>query len=325
MKAMVFRKYGGPEVLQLKEVAKPSPGPNEVLVKVHSTAVNDYDWSLIRGKPYLYRLMFGLLKPKRYIPGMELAGIVEACGADTTLLRAGDAVYGDISDYGFGSFAEYICVNEKALTKKPGAMSFAEAASIPHAAMLAMQGLYNYGNIQECRRILINGAGGGVGTFGLQLARLHGAEVTGVDTGAKLRMMQSLGFDHVFDYQQEDFTKNGMRYDLILDTKTNRSPFAYFRSLNPDGRYVSVGGQLPRLFQALCLKPLLSLFSQRQIHVVALKPNKDLAHINELYESNKLKCIIDGPYPLDKAAWAIQYFGDAKHSGKLVISVAEPD
>ncbi len=251
-------------MLQLKEVEKPIPKENEVLVKVIATAVNDYDWSMVRGKPYLYRLMFGIIKPKRKIPGMELAGIIEALGTNATSFKVGDAVYGDISGYGFGSFAEYICINEKALKLKPGKMSFEQAASIPHASMLAVQALIDIGKVEKGEKILINGAGGGFGTFGLQIAKLYNTEVTGVDTGDKLKMMKSIGFDHIIDYRKEDFTKNGQRYDLILDAKTNRSTFNYLRSLSPNGRYVTVGGTISRLLQAFILGPLIRLFSKKK-------------------------------------------------------------
>ncbi len=321
MKAIVLTKYGSPEVVQLKEVPKPTPKDNEVLLKIHATAVNDYDWSLMRGKPYMYRIMFGLLKPKIQIPGMELAGTVEQVGAQAGLFKVGDAVYGDISAYGFGSFAEYMCINEQALTLKPSKMSFEQAASIPHAAMLALQGLLDIGGIREGQKILINGAGGGVGTIGLQIARLYHAEVTGVDTGDKLKMMKSIGFDHIIDYQQQDFTKNGQRYDLILDTKTNRSTFHYLRSLSPKGKYVTVGGYLTRIFQILLLKPWISIFSKKKIHIVALKPNKDLDYIKELFEAGKIKPVIDGPYMLHEVPRAIQYFGEGYHKGKVVITL----
>ena len=322
MKAIVCTKYGLPDVLQLKEVDKPTPKDNEVLVRIHATAVNDYDWSLVRGKPYLYRLMFGVLKPKKQIPGMELAGKVLAIGASATSFKIGDAVYGDISEYGFGSFAEYICINEKALALKPDKMTFEEAASIPHASMLAVQGLIDVGKIKQDQRVLINGAGGGVGTFGLQIAKLHRAEVTGVDTGDKLKMMKSIGFDHIIDYKKEDFTKNGQRYDLILDTKTNRSTFHYVRSLGPNGKYVTVGGFLPWLFQAFILKPWISIFSKKKIHIVTLKPNKDLDYMNELFEAGKIKPVIDGPFKLSEMPKAISYFGEGKHKGKVVISIS---
>ena len=321
MKAIVFSKYGPPNVLQLQEVSTPVPKEYEVLVKVHSSAVNDYDWSMVRGKPYLYRLMFGLWKPKKNIPGMELSGTIEAIGEKVTAFIVGDAVYGDISEYGFGSFAEYICTHEKALVLKPAKMSFEEAAATSHASMLAYQGLMDIGNLKKGQQILINGAGGGVGTFGLQMAKLYDAEVTGVDTGKKLEMMKAIGFDHVIDYKKENFTKNGKHYDLILDAKTYRSPFAYARSLKPNGKYVTVGGKLTSLLLLLILKPWISLFSHKQLHILALKPNKDLAHINDLFEAGKIKPVIDGPYSLSQTAWAIQYFGEGKHQGKVIIRV----
>ncbi len=319
MRALVFTKYGSPEVLQLKEIAKPTPEENAVLIKIHATAVNDYDWSLIRGKPYLLRLLYGILRPKHQIPGMELAGTIEELGANVNLFKIGDAVYGDISEYGFGSFAEYVCINEKALTLKPDKMSFEEAAAISHAAMLAMQGLIGIGEIKKGQKILINGAGGGVGTFGLQIAKLYDAEVTGVDTGNKLKMMKELGFDHIIDYKKEDFTKNKRRYDLILDAKTTRSTFQYLRVLNPNGKYVTVGGYLIRLIQVLILKPWISVFSNKRVHIVALKPNKDLEYINELFSAGKIKPVIDGPYKLGEVPGIIQYFGEGKHIGKIII------
>ncbi|WP_255518180.1 NAD(P)-dependent alcohol dehydrogenase [Fulvivirga sp. M361] len=321
MKAIVCTKYGSPATLQIKELAKPVPQKNEVLVKIHATAINDYDWSMVRGKPYLYRLMFGLFSPKKQIPGMELAGKVEAVGAGATSFKPGDLVYGDISDYGFGSFAEYICIHEKALAPKPDKMTFEEAASIPHASLLAVQGLIDVGEILQGQKVLINGAGGGMGIFGFQIARLYGAEVTGVDTGDKLNRMKSIGFDHIVDYKKEDFTKNGQRYDLILDAKTNRQTFAYLRSLKPQGKYVTVGGYLTNLLQLFFLKRWVSLFSNKSMHIVALKPNKDLTYVSKLFEGGKVKPVIDGPYALDEVPQILQYFGDGKHTGKVVISL----
>jgi NADPH:quinone reductase-like Zn-dependent oxidoreductase len=322
MRAIVLSKYGSPDLLQLKEVEKPTPKENEVLVKIHASAINDYDWSMVRGKPFIYRLMFGLFKPKRNIPGMELSGTIEAVGAAAKTFKVGDEVYGDTSDFGFGTFAEYIAINEKALVLKPEKMSFEEAATISHAAMLAYQGLIDSGKLKEQQKILINGAGGGVGTFGLQIAKLHHAEVTGVDTGAKLEMMKSLGFDHVIDYKKVDFTKTGEQYDLILDAKTNRSPFAYARSLNQGGTYATVGGTLSRLFQILCWKAWISKFKKKNLRIVALKTNKDLDIINKLYEEGKIKCVIDGPHELENVPKALQYFGEGKHTGKVVVKVA---
>ncbi len=318
MKAIVCTKYGAPELLKIQEVVQPAPKKNEILIRVRATAINDYDWSMVRGKPYLYRLMFGLGKPKRQIPGMELAGTVEALGRNVENLKIGDSVYGDISDYGFGSFAEYICIHEKAVVKKPETMDFHEAASLPHAALLALQGL-RMGKIKKGYKILLNGAGGGVGTFALQLAKHHECEVTGVDTGKKLETIKSMGFDSVIDYKKIDFTRNKQEYDLILDCKTNRNPFAYLRSLKQNGRYVSVGGKLHRLLQILCYKKFISFFFKRQLQILSLKPNQGLDTINELYSQGKLKCIIDGPHAFEKIPELITYFGRGRHTGKIVV------
>jgi NADPH:quinone reductase-like Zn-dependent oxidoreductase len=322
MKAIVLTSYGAPDVLQLEDVAKPEPGRGEVLVKVHATAVNDWDWCFVRGKPYIFRLVFGLLRPKVAVLGAEVAGTIEATGNGARKFQPGDHVYGDISEAGFGGFAEYVCVREDALSRKPAGMTFEQAAALPHAAMLALQGLVDVGQIRQGERVLINGAGGGVGTIGLQIAKRYQAEVTGVDSALKLDALRSVGFDHVIDYRQEDFTKNGQRYDLILDTKTNRSTFRYLRSLNPGGRYVTVGGHVPRLLQALCMGPLISRFSSKKVRIVGLKPNKDLGYVSDLFETNGLKCVIDGPYQLSDVPQAVQRFGDAKHVGKVVITVA---
>ena len=321
MKAIVFTKYGSPDVLQLKEVAKPTPKDDEVLIKVHAASVNDWDWAFMRGKPFVLRLLFGLLKPKVNILGVDVAGQIEAVGKNVKKFQPDDEVYGDISECGFGGFAEYVCARENALILKPSNMTFEEAASIPHTAMLAVQGLIDKGQIQQGQKLLINGAGGGVGTFGVQIAKLYGVEATGVDSSSKLDMLRSIGFDHVIDYKQEDFTKNGQCYDLILDAKTNRSIFDYARSLSPNGTYVTVGGFLTRLFQAFILGPWISMLSKKNIHIVALKPNKDLSYMNELFEAGKVKCVIDGPYTLSEVPKAIQYFGEGKHKGKVVISV----
>ena len=321
MKAILCTKYGRTDELQFSEVPKPVPKENEVLIKVHAAAVNDYDWSLVQGKPFIYRIFFGLTKPKRPIPGMELAGVVEDVGVNATLFKAGDAVYGDISNYGFGSFAEYICINEKAVVHKPAGMNFEEAASISHASMLAYQAIVEKGKIQQKQKILINGAGGGVGSFGLQIAKTFNAEVTGVDTGDKLAMMRSLGFEHIIDYKKEDFTKNGQQYDLVIDAKTNRSPFAYLRSLTAHGKYVTVGGYVDRLLQILLVKFWVNTFNKKSLHIVALKSNRDLAYIHELYAAGKIKPVIDGPYQLSEVPKAIQHFGEGKHKGKVIISV----
>lgn len=322
MKAIVLERYGPPDGLQLRELAKPEPGENQVLVRVHNAAVNDWDWCFVRGRPYVYRLMFGLRRPSVAVLGAEVAGTVEATGESARRFQPGDRVYGDLSEAGFGAFAEYVCVREDALAPMPAGMSFEQAAAIPHAAMLAYQGLVDVGRIERGNRLLINGAGGGVGMIGLQIAKQYGAEVTGVDSGPKLDAMREAGFDHVIDYRREDFTASGERYDLILDTKSDRSPLRYLRALAPAGRYATVGGRVPRLVQIGLLGSLISRISGKGVHMVVIKPNKDLDYVNDLFTSKGLECLIDGPYPLSDVPQAIQRFGEAKHIGKVVITVA---
>ena len=321
MKAIVYTKYGPPENLELKEVEKPTPEDDEVLVKVYAVAINDWDWNMLSGIPTPYRIFSGFLKPKHNILGSDVAGRVEAVGKNVKQLKLGDDVYGDLCECGWGGFAEYVCANEKALAIKPASMTFEQAAAIPQAAMLAVQGFRVKGTFQPGQKLLINGAGGGVGTFGVQIAKLSGVDVTGVDHTTKLDLMRSVGFDHVIDYTQEDFTKNGQQYDLILDTKTNRSLFDYIRVLQPNGIYATVGGTVPRLLQAFFMGPLISLVSKKQIRVVGLKPNKELTYMNELFEAGNMKPVIDGPYTLRELPKAMRLFAEANHKGKVVITV----
>ena len=267
----------------------------------------------------IYRLMYGLFKPKVSvrIPGMEVSGIVDAVGAGSDRFQLGDAVYGDISGYGFGSFAEYLCINEKALFPKPAEMPFETAAALPHAALLALQA-FTKGTLENGHKVLINGAGGGVGTLGLQIAKMYQANVTGVDTGEKLQMMENLGFDNVVDYNKVDFTRTGEQYDFILDTKTNRSPAAYRRALKPGGVYVTVGGQIGSLLQLVVAR----LLGNKNLYILSLKPNLYLEKISKMYIQGQLSPIIDGPYPLEKIPWALRYFGEGRHGGKVVISMS---
>ncbi len=317
MRAIVYHKYGTPDVLKLEEVDKPTPKDDEVLIKVYAVSINDWDLGLLDGD-FINRLLNGLRKPKKKILGSDIAGQVEAVGKNVTLFKPGDEVYGDLSGR-WGGFAEYVCARENALALKPSTMNFAQAAAIPQAAMLAVQGLIDIGKIKEGQKLLINGAGGGVGTFGIQIAKLYGVEATGVDHTGKLDMLRSMGFDHVIDYTKEDFTTNGKYYDLILDVKTNRSMFSYARALSPNGVYVTVGGSMARLLQALLLAPLIRMIYKKHIRIVALKTNKDLAYMNKLFESGKVKPVIDGPYKLDEVPDAFRLFGKGEHKGKVVI------
>ena len=319
MKAIVYTKYGGPEVLQIKDVEMPLPLDDEVLIKVHAVSINDWDMGLLHGD-FINRMLNGFRKPKRTILGSDISGRIESVGKSISKFKIGDEVYGDLSGR-WGGFAEYVCAPENALALKPSAMSFEEAASIPQAAMLAVQGLIDKGKIHAGQKLLINGAGGGVGTFGVQIAKLYGIEITGVDSTVKLDMLRSIGFDNVIDYTKEDFTKNGQHYDLILDAKTNRSMFDYARALYPNGVYVTVGGSIRRLLQALLLGPLISMINKKHIRIVSLKTNKDLIFMNELFEAGKVKPMIDGPYKLEEFQEAFRIFDKAEHKGKVVITM----
>jgi len=324
MKAIVFTEYGSPDVLELQEVEKPTPKDNEVLVRVHAASVNDWDVGALRGTPFVNRVLFGLLRPKKRILGSDIAGRIEAVGKSALQFQPGDEVFGDLSGE-WGGFAEYVCARENALVLKPASMTFEQAAAIPQAALLALQGLRDKGHIQLGQRLLLNGAGGGVGTFAIQIARLYGAEVTAVDSGEKLDMLRSLGAAHVIDYTRDDFTKAGPRYDLILDVKTNRSMFAYASALRPDGTYVTVGGAMARLFAALLSGPWISLTQKKKIRILALKPNKGLAYMAELFEAGKVVPVIDRLYELSETPEAFRRFEGGRHQGKVVITVEQRD
>jgi NADPH:quinone reductase-like Zn-dependent oxidoreductase len=321
MKAVVLSMYGSAEGLEVKEVAKPDPGADEVLVRVHASSINDWDAGMVAGRPYFMRIFTGLLRPKVRIVGCDVAGTVEAVGARVHRFRPGDAVYGDIHGAGFGAYAEYVCVNQDALEKKPAKLTFEQAAAVPHGGTLAWQGMASMGAVEAGRSLLINGAGGGVGPIALQLAKRRGLEVTGVDRSEKLPMLRELGFDHVFDHAQHDFTAEPGRYDLILDVKTNRSPFKYARALKPDGTYVTVGGASLQLLQVFLCAPLIKMLSGKALKVLALKPNKGLAEMGPLLEQGELIPVIDGPYPLEELVTAMGIFTRAEQKGRMVIAI----
>ena len=315
MKAIICTKYGPPEVLELKEVEKPTPKDNEVLVKVHAASLNAEDVDFLRGKMQMSR------KPRYKIPGSDIAGRIEAVGRNVNQFQPGDEIFVDLSVCGFGAFAEYACVPEKEISLKPASMTFEEAATLPQAAILALQGLRDKKQIQQGQNVLINGAGGGVGTFAVQIAKLFGAEVTGVDSPEKLDMVRSIGADHVIDYTQEDFTKSGQRYDLILDVVVSRSISDYKRVLNPKGILRMVGGSMGKVFKAALLGPLIS--RNKKMTIVMWKPNKkeDMDFLAELLETGKVVPVIDRRYPLSETAEAFRYFEEGLHQGKLVITV----
>jgi NADPH:quinone reductase-like Zn-dependent oxidoreductase len=337
VKAIVCTEYGSPDVLQLQEVAKPAPKHNEVLVRVHATSLNAADLETLRGV-FVVR-MAAPRKPMYKILGSDIAGRVEAVGANVEQFQPGDEVWGDLSGSGFGAFAEYVSVPEDALAPKPASMTFEEAATYPQAGILALQNLRGAGSsspglllsgkgqIQPGQKVLINGAGGGVGTFAVQIAKCFGAEVTGVDSTRKLDMLRSIGADHVMDYTREDFTKSGQRYDLILDVVARRSIFAYRRALSPKGVFVYVGGSTAAIFQALLLAPLISMTGSRKMGVVMQKPNskEDLDFLTELFEAGQVVPVIDRRYPLSEVPESLRYLEEGHALGKVVITVAHGD
>ncbi len=322
MRAIVYHTYGSPDVLELEEVEKPAPQDDEVLVKVYAASVNALDWHLLRADPFLARLNMGLLKPKHQILGADVAGRVEAVGGNVKQLRPGDEVFGDIFESGLGGFAEYVCTREVALVLKPSNISFDEAAAIPVAALTALQGLRDKGQIQPGQKVLINGASGGVGTFAMQIAKALGAEVTAVCSTRNVDMVRSLGADQVIDYTKEDFTKSGQRYDLILAVNGYHPILDYKRALSPKGRYVMTGGNMAQFFQAIALGPVISMTgSQKMGNFLAKANHNDLLFIKELLEAGKVKPVIDRRYPLSEVAEAIRYLEEGHAQGKVVITV----
>ncbi len=322
MKAMVYERYGSPDVLALKDVEKPAPRDNEVLVKVHATSLNYADWHRLTGEPFMARLAFGLPKPKNTILGSDIAGRIEAVGKTVKQFQPGDEVFGDLAFYGCGGLAEYVCASEEALALKPTNLSFDETAAVPMAAVTALQGLRDNGQIRPGQKVLINGASGGVGTFAVQLARYFGAEVTAVCSPRNLDMARSLGAEHVIDYTREDFTKNGQQYDLILAANGSRSIFDYRRALSPGGMYVMAGGSMAQVSQALLLGPWLSGTGSKKMGSLTAKANqKDLVFMKELLEAGKVKPVIDRQYPLSQAAEALRYLGEGHARGKVVITI----
>jgi len=324
MKAIVYTEYGSPDVLQLKDVEKPTPKDNEVLVRVHAASANPADWHLMRGAPFLARLENGLQRPKNTRLGADVAGRVEAVGRNVTQFQAGDEVFGGMPLNELGSFAEYVCTNEDALALKPAKMTFEQAAAVPLAAFTALQGLRDKGQIQQGQKVLINGASGGVGTFAVQIAKSYGTEVTGVCSTRNLEMVRSIGADHVIDYTQEDFTQTGRRYDLILDAVGNRSVPDFQRALSPNG-ICSVAGftTLSRLFQVMVLGAWVSKTGSKKIGLMeTAKANKrDLVVIKELLEAGKVVPVIDRTYPLSEVPEAIRYLETGHARGKVVITL----
>ena len=333
MKAIVYHSYGPPEVLQLEEMERPVPGEHEVLIKVRASSVNPYDWHFIRGTPHFVRLMAGLRQPRDTRVGVDVAGRVEAVGKNVTQFTPGDEVFGSCR----GAFAEYACASEAALAKKPDNVTFEQAASVPLAALTALQGLRDKGKIQRGQKVLINGAAGGVGTFAVQIAKSFGTEVTGVCSTRNVEMVRSIGADHVIDYTKEDFTKSGQRYDLFLDCFGNHSLFACKRVLNPKGTYVGAGGgaihpedfatvrwMIGLLARSITQLVLPLFVGQRLVGLLAKRSKGDLMLMCDLMKAGKVTPVIDRRYRLSGVPEAIRYLEQGHARGKVVI-VLEPD
>jgi len=321
MKAVVYHNYGSPDVLKLEEVNTPIPADDEILIKIHAVSVNRSDWEGLTGRP-LYARMRGLLRPKSPILGSDIAGRVVMAGSNNRQFQPGDEVFGEMTGYKDG-FAEYTCDTGTLLALKPASMTFEVASAIPQAGVIALQGIRDKGQVQPGQKVLINGAGGGAGMFAVQLAKLLGAEVTGVDNKEKLDFMRSLGADHVIDHTREDFTQSGRQYDLILDLVAYRSVFAYQRALKPNGTYYAVGGSVATILQIVLLGPWIRRATGKNIRLLAVQRNrKDLVAITELCETGKVVPAIDRQYPLSEVPEALRYLGEGHAKGKVVITVA---
>jgi NADPH:quinone reductase-like Zn-dependent oxidoreductase len=326
MKAIVRDTYGSPDVLRLEEVEKPVPAEGEVLVKIHATSINQADWHLLTADIFLVRLMSGGLRtPRQRILGADVAGVVEAVGPNVTQDRPGDAVFGDASGGGaggMGGLAEYVAVPASALVPLPANLSFDEAAALPMAAVTALQGLRDVGQIRPGQKALIQGASGGVGTFAVQIAKALGTEVTAVCSTRNMDQARALGADHVIDYTKEDFTVGSERYDLIFAANGYHTLSEYKRALAPGGRYVMAGGASKQMFEALLLGRLVFGGGNRKMGVVSAKPSRqDLEIIRKLVETGKVIPCIDRRYPLEQAAEALRYLGAGHARGKVVITM----
>jgi NADPH:quinone reductase-like Zn-dependent oxidoreductase len=326
MKAITYETFGSSDVLELGEVPKPHVAPDEVLVRVRAASPNPYDWHFMRGLPYVARLAMGLHKPKYSILGSDVAGEVEAIGSEVTRFRPGDEVFGWVVA---GAFAEYVSVPERRLALKPANLSFDQGATVPLAALTALQGLRDVGEIQSGQKVLIIGASGGVGTFAVQLAKWFGADVTGVSSGRNLEMVRAIGADRAIDYTREDFTRSGQKYDLIFQLAGTASPSSCRHALTPKGRLVLSSGDPPgriigpigRIIKALVLSPFVS----QTLVLLETTPNsKDLQFLAQLIEAGSIRPVIDRTYPLNEAADAIRYLETGRARGKVAISVSTP-
>src|SRR5687768_11478257 len=323
MKAVVYHRFGSPDVLQIRDVEKPIPKDNEVLIRIHAASVNPLDWHFMRCTPYLGRVLFGIRKPRVPRLGVDVAGVVEAVGRKVTGFQSGDAVFGTCN----GAFAEYACTKESTLIKKPGNVTFEQAASIPVAALTALQGLRDKGQVKPGQQVLINGASGGVGTFAVQIAKWLGAEVTGVCSTRNVELVRSLGADHVVDYTREDFTLGPRRYDVLFDVVGSRSWGDCKRVLKPKAKFVIAGGPktnrwIGPLSHMLTVR-LASLGANQNVGFFVAQFNKaDMLILGELLATGKMKAVIDRQYPLSELPEAMRYLGTGHARAKVVVTMS---
>ncbi|MEH7239022.1 NAD(P)-dependent alcohol dehydrogenase [Bacillus sp. JJ1562] len=322
MKAIISERYGSPDTLKLSEVATPTPKENQVLVRVHASSINYSNLVLLTGKPLPARLAFGLMKPKYLIPGGDMAGVVEAIGDKVTQFQVGDEVYGDISSSGWGAFAEYVAVDEKALALKPSNISFAEAAAVPMAAMTALHAIRDKGMVRPRQEVLLHGASGGVGTFAVQIGKAFGAEVTAVVSTRNVDIARSLGSDHVIDYKKEDFANDNKAYDLIIGVNGSQSISTYKRKLKENGVFIHVGGTTSQMFRTMTQGSWLSTIGKKKFITLLHRPNqKNLVLMKELIEEGKVKPVIDRSYSLSEIPKAFEYFEEGHSQGKVIITI----
>lgn len=323
MKAIVRNRYGSPDVLELMDVSKPVVGDHDVLVQVRAASLNQGDLDYLYGRPFLTRLGIGLRSPRDRGLGFDAAGQVEAVGRDVNRFKPGDEVFADLTQFGHGAFAEYACAPERAWARKPASLTVEEAATLPQAAVMALQALGGRGRIAPGDRVLVNGAGGSVGPFAVQIAKSYGAHVTGVDSTAKMDFLRGLGADQVIDYTAEDYTRSRQRYDWIVDIVGNRSILECRRALRPGGVYVMVGGSTSRICGCLLLGPLISLAGRRKMGFLWWKPFRkaDVALLTELIEAGKVRPVIDSRYPLAELPAALRYLESGQAQGKVVITM----
>lgn len=322
MKAVVHEKYGLPDVLEVKEVQKPIPNDDQVLIKVQAASLNVGNLILLKGEPFLVRFAFGLRKPKFTIAGSDIAGTVEAVGKNIKQFQPGDEVFGDLSECGWSGFAQYAVATEQAIALKPSKLSFEEAAAVPMAGATALQALRDKGKVQSGQKVLINGASGGVGTFAAQIAKAFGAEVTGVVSTRNVEIAESLGVDHVIDYTKENVTEKEEKYDVIISVNGINPLSAYNRILNQNGILVLVGGSISQLLLLMMVGPWMSMTGNKKMHSFMQKPKQeDLVFLKELLETGKIKSVIDRTYTLDEAPKAFRYLAEGHAKGKVVITV----